>query len=461
MLLKKFIGDRAFYKRVFAISTPIIIQNGITNFVNLLDNVMVGTLGTEAMSGVSIVNQFVFIFNLLIFGAMSAGGIFTAQYHGRGDVDGVRNTFRIKLLISLILSILGVAAFVVFGDALISTFLHAGESSGDLNLTLSCGREYLAVFVIGLIPYAVSQSYASTLRETGDTVVPMYSSIIALFCNCGLNYVFIFVLSMGARGAAIATVISRFAELIFIVVITHLKPSRYGFIKGAYRSFALPRRLVVDVAIRGLPLILNECLWALAMTMRNQAYSVRGLDVVAAVNIASVIVNLASVVYISCGSSIAIIVGAELGAGDIEKARDSAWKLLAFSIMCAAVTSVVMAVVAPFFPLVYDTSDTVRSIATYMTLISALYLPFDAISHAAYFTVRSGGNVAVTFLMDCGFMWAVVVPVVMCIAHLTSLDIFVFYLIGQGTAILKPIAGIILLCRGKWARQLVGDKPSA
>lgn len=460
MILKKFIGDRAFYKRVLAISTPIIIQNGITNFVNLLDNVMVGALGTEAMSGVSIVNQFVFIFNLLIFGAMSAGGIFTAQYHGRGDVEGVRNTFRIKLLISILFGILGVAAFMIFGDALISTFLHTGESSGDLELTLAYGREYLAVFVIGLIPYAVSQSYASTLRETGDTVVPMYSSVIALVCNCGLNYVFIFLLSMGARGAAIATVISRFAELLFIVIVTHLKPSRYKFIKGAYRSLALPRSLVVNVAIRGLPLILNECLWALAMTMRNQAYSVRGLDVVAAVNIASVIVNLASVVYLSCGSSIAIIVGAELGAGDIEKARDSAWKLLAFSIMCAAVTSVVMAVIAPFFPLIYDTSDAVRGIATYMTLISALYLPFDAISHAAYFTVRSGGNVAVTFLMDCGFMWAVVVPVVMCVAHLTSLDIFTFYLIGQGTAILKPIAGLILLCRGKWARQLVGDKPS-
>jgi putative MATE family efflux protein len=339
--------------------------------------------------------------------------------------------------------------------------LHSGGSEGDLELTLAYGKDYLVIFVIGLIPYALSQAYASTLRETGETVIPMYSSVIALVCNCVLNGVFIFALSMGVRGAAIATVISRFVELIYIIAMTHIKHERFAFIEGAYRSFRLPRALMFNIAIRGMPLILNECLWSVAMTMRNQAYSIRGLDVVAAVNIASVIVNLASVVYISCGSSIAIIVGAELGAGDIEKARDSAWKLLAFSIMCAAVTSVVMAVVAPFFPLVYDTSDTVRSIATYMTLISALYLPFDAISHAAYFTVRSGGNVAVTFLMDCGFMWAVVVPVVMCIAHLTSLDIFAFYLIGQGTAILKPIAGIILLCRGKWARQLVGDKPSA
>ena len=460
MVMKKFFGDRAFYKRVLAISTPIIIQNGITNFVNLLDNVMVGSLGTEAMSGVSIVNQFVFIFNLLIFGAVSAGGIFTAQYHGRGDVAGVRNTFRIKLLISVILSILGVVAFLVFDDALISMFLHSGDSEGNLELTLAYGKDYLLIFVVGMIPYAISQVYASTLRETGETVLPMYSSIIALVCNCVLNGVFIFALSMGVRGAAIATVISRFAELAFIMIATHARHARYRFIEGAYRSFRLPRSLMFNIAIRGMPLILNECLWSVAMTMRNQAYSTRGLDVVAAINIATVIINLASVVYQSCGSSIAIIVGAELGAGETEKAKDSAWKLLAFSAFCAVVTGLIMIAVAPIFPLIYETTDAVRSLASYMTVVAALLLPFCAFSNAAYFTIRSGGNVLVTFLMDCGFMWAIVVPISMIIAHFTQLDIRIFYPICQSTEILKLIVGLVILCRGKWARRLVGDEPS-
>lgn len=460
MLLKKLVGDRAFYKRVLAISIPIIIQNGITNFVNLLDNVMVGALGTEAMSGVSIVNQFVFIFNLLIFGAISAGGIFTAQYHGLGDVEGVRNTFRLKLILNLVLGILGVVGFGFFGDALISSFLHASDGSGDLALTLSYGHQYLTVFVIGLVPYAISQAYASTLRETGDTVMPMYSSVIALVCNCLLNYVFIFVLSLGVVGAAIATVVSRFAELFFIVILTHVRRERYTFIKGAFSSFKFPRSLLVNVTVRGLPLIVNECLWSVAVTLRNQAYSVRGLDVVAAINIATVIINLASVVYLSCGSSIAIIVGAELGAGEVEKAKDTSWKLLAFSVFCATVTGVIMLAAAPVFPLIYETSDTVRNLASYMTVISAILLPFCAFSHAAYFTIRSGGNALVTFLMDCGFMWAVVVPVSMLIAHLTGLDIWIFYPIGQGCEILKLAASLFILCRGKWAKQLVG-KPAA
>ena len=458
MVLKKFIGDRAFYKRVLAISIPIIIQNGITNFVNLLDNVMVGSLGTEAMSGVSIVNQFVFIFNLLIFGAVSAGGIFTAQYHGRGDVEGVRNTFRFKMIINVVFGVLGMLVFMLLDDQLISTFLHAGESEGDLELTLQYGKEYLLIFVAGLVPYSISQAYASTLRETGDTVVPMYSSVIALVCNLVFNGVFIFALSMGVRGAAIATVISRLVEMVYIVIMTHRRHTRYRFIEGAYRSFKLPKDLVFNIAVRGMPLIVNECLWSVSVTLRNQAYSVRGLDVVAAINIATVIINLASVVYMSCGSSIAIIVGAELGAGDIEKARDSAWKLLTFSMLCATATGVIMALVAPLFPQIYDTSEAVRDLAAYMTVVSAIFLPFDAISHASYFTVRSGGNIAITFLMDCGFMWAVVVPLSLSIAHFTGMDIRYFYPVCQGAAMLKPIAGIILLCKGTWAKQLVGNR---
>ena len=457
MVLKKLIGSKSFYRRVFAICIPIIIQNAITNFVNLLDNVMVGALGTEAMSGVSIVNQFVFIFNLLIFGAMSAGGIFTSQYHGKGDIEGVRNTFRLKMIMAALVGILGVVIFVALDDQLISTFLHDGESTGNLELTLAYGKEYLMIFVIGMVPYAISQAYASTLRETDDPVIPMYSSIIALVCNCGLNYLLIFVLELGVKGAAIATVVSRCAELIFVVIATHARSSRYKFIKGAYRSFALPRNLIANVTVRGLPLIFNECMWALAMTLRNQAYSVRGLDVVAAINITSVIVNLASVVYLSCGASISIIVGAELGAGNIEKARDSAWKMMAFSIMCAVITGALMAVIASIFPKMYETSDAVRELATYMTVVSAIYLPFEAYANAAYFTIRSGGRVLMTFLLDAGFMWAIVVPASLCIAHFTNLDIMTFYPLCQGASVLKPLLGFYFIRRGTWARRLVAD----
>ena len=154
MVLKKYFGDKAFYRMILTIAVPIMIQNGITNFVSLLDNIMVGNLGTEAMSGVSIVNQFVFIFNLLIFGAVSAAGIFTAQYHGIGNREGKMYTFRFKLLINTGVALLGIAVLVIFRERLISLFLHQGEANGDLVLTLRLSKNYLRIILIGLIPYS-------------------------------------------------------------------------------------------------------------------------------------------------------------------------------------------------------------------------------------------------------------------------------------------------------------------
>ena len=122
-MLKKFIGDKAFYRRVFMIAIPIIIQNGITNFVSLLDNIMIGQVGTVQMSGVAIVNQLMFVFNLCIFGATSGAGIFTAQFFGSGDNDGIRHTFRFKILIGVLLTALGLGAFLFYGTPLIQLYL--------------------------------------------------------------------------------------------------------------------------------------------------------------------------------------------------------------------------------------------------------------------------------------------------------------------------------------------------
>ena len=116
---KKFIGDKAFYKMVLAIAVPIMIQNGITNFVSLLDNIMIGRIGTEQMSGAAIVNQLIFVYNLCMFGGLAGAGIFTAQYFGQKDHEGVRQTFRYKFWLAVILTVVTALVFLVSGDALI------------------------------------------------------------------------------------------------------------------------------------------------------------------------------------------------------------------------------------------------------------------------------------------------------------------------------------------------------
>lgn len=139
--MKKFIGDRAFYRKLFAVMLPILVQNVITNLVGLLDNIMVGRLGTEQMSGVAIVNQLIFVFALCIFGGISGAGIFTTQYYGKGDDEGVRHTVRIKFYIVIAAVTLFALVFTFFGERLISFFLHEGKENLDLEATLDFGKQ--------------------------------------------------------------------------------------------------------------------------------------------------------------------------------------------------------------------------------------------------------------------------------------------------------------------------------
>jgi putative MATE family efflux protein len=297
------------------------------------------------------------------------------------------------------------------------------------------------------------------MRETGQTVVPMVASLCAVFTNFILNAILIFGLlgapALGVAGAAIATVVSRFIELGILTVWGHTHSKKYPFLVGAFRSLAIPRDLFRRIIVNGLPLMANEFFWAIAMTMRNQSYSTRGLDVVAAQNIAMTIINLFNVIYMAVGSSIAIIVGKELGAGEIEKGKDSARKLMAFSISCAFLIEVILFGISSSFPLLYNTSDGIRELSTYMIRIMALALPFFAYANSAYFTLRSGGKVAITLLFDSVYMWSITIPVVFCLSRFTDMGIHWLFVAGTFAEVLKCVFGFILLKKVNWAKQLV------
>lgn len=462
MQLSKFFGDKKFYKMVLLIAIPIMVQNGITNFVNMLDNVMVGQLGTEAMSAVSIVSNLLFVFNLMVFGAISSAGIFTAQFHGSNDNDGIRYTIRFKVIIIALVCVLGIAVFLIAEDSLITKFLHDSASEGDLSLTLEYAKKYLAIMLIGLIPFSISQIYASTLRETERTVVPMVASICAVLTNLALNYVLIFghlgAPALGVSGAAIATSISRFVEMGILIVWTHSHKKECPFIVHAFSSLRIPLPLTKSIFLKGLPLMFNEIMWSSAVVLTTQSYSTRGLDVVAALNISNTINNIFNIVYIALGSAIAIVVGNLLGAAKLEEAKETDTKMIAFSVMCSVAVSLLLVIAAPYIPLMYKTTQSVRELATFMMYVTAAVMPFCAFSHAAYFTLRSGGQVFVTLLFDAVYMWLVVVPIAFCLSRFTGLSIWALYPICQGLEILKMTFGVILLKRGNWVRQLVGNE---
>ena len=458
-MFKRYIGDRAFYRRVFAIAIPIIIQNGITNFVSLLDNIMVGQVGTLQMSGVSIVNNLIFVFNLCIFGAASGAGIFTAQFHGSRDDDNVRHTFRFKIICSVLLTALGIAVFLLLGSPLIELYLQGEGDPSEASKVLEYGCSYLNVMLWGLLPFALSNAYSGTLRECGQTRVPMAAGISAVFVNLILNYLLIFgncgLPEMGVRGAALATVISRYVELAIVAAWTHLHGKVHPFIRGAYRSLHIPGKLLKDILLKGSPLLLNEFLWACSMAIMNQAYSTCGLNVVPAMNISSTMYNLGSVVYIAMGSAVGIVMGQLLGAGEPEPViRDNNRKLITAGVISGVTFGALMLAVSGLFPKLYNTAPEVRHLATWLICISSSMLPVNSYTHATYFTLRSGGQTMVTFLFDSCFQWLICVPLAFCLSRFTTIGILPLYLICQSTDILKSFIGFGMLKRGKWIRNL-------
>ena len=462
MRLRAYIGDRAFYRRLFAVMVPILIQQLITNFVSLLDNVMVGQVGTEPMSGVAIVNQLLFVYNLCIFGGLAGAGIFTAQFYGKGDWKGLQDTVRTKLWFALLAVGVCLSVFLLFGEKLISLFLHQGEEDLDLEATLGYAKEYLAVMLIQTAPFALTQVYSSTLRETCATVLPMRAGIAAVLVNLVFNYILIFgklgIPALGVVGAAIATVLSRFVELTIILVWTHRHREKNPFVVGLYRSLRVPGKLLRQILVLGSPLLLNELLWSGGMTVLNQCYSMRGLEVVSAMNIYTTISNLFFSAFISTGNATAIMVGQLLGAGELERAVDEDRKLIAFAFALSIVLSAMMAATAPFFPLIYNTIPYVRELATKILLISSLMMPLHAFANSCYFTLRSGGKTFITFIFDSGSLWLISVPMAFVIAHYSLIAIIPFFTIVEGLNLIKCVIGYVMVKQRHWVVNLVEGK---
>jgi len=460
--ISKYVGDKKFYRMILLIAVPIMIQNGITNFVSLLDNIMVGQVGTNQMSGVAIANQLIFVYNLCIFGGMSGAGIFGAQFFGQGNNDGLRYVFRFKLVIGFVITAIGAVIFSMYGENLISLYLDESNSALANAETLHYAMEYLQIMLVGFLPFVAVQIYASTLREISEAVLPMIAGVIAVFVNLVLNYILILgnfgAPALGVVGAAIATVTSRFVECFIVIWWTHRHKEKNPYIVGAYKSLMIPGDLMVRILKKGTPLLINEALWSLGMAMLLQCYSVRGLGVVAGMNISNTIINLFNITFMALGNSVAIVVGKLLGAGKMEEAKDTDRKLIAFSVASCLVIAVIVIALAPLFPELYNTEADVKEYAKNFIIIAALFMPQHAFLHAAYFTLRSGGKTVITFLFDSGFMWAVSIPFAFVISRYTVWPIEVIYALCQGIEIIKSVVGFILLKKGIWLNNIVSNE---
>lgn len=456
--IRKFIGDKKFYKHLLAIAVPIMLQNAITNFVSLLDNIMVGQIGTEEMSGVAIVNQMHFVFILAIFGGMSGVGIFTAQYFGQRDDDGIRHTFRYKLWLGAFITAISITVFMVLGNSIIGAFLNSDTSAGNTAEALNHGMDYLKIIILGMPAIAISFAYTGTMRDCGHTVMPMVSGSIAVLTNLVLDYVLIFgkfgLPEMGVEGAAAATVIARYLEAAINVIWCHTHTKVYTYAKGLYRTLLVPKKMVKEFLLKGLPILINETLWSSGMAMLVQCYSMRGMEVVAAGNISNTINNLLNVVFVSMGDAVAIIVGQLLGAGDMKEAKSTDNKIIAFAFASGFLVAGGLVVASFFFPQIYNTSPTVKSLAAKLMLIQAVFTPQIALLHTTYFTLRSGGKTVITFVFDSGALWLLSIPTGFILSRFTGIDVLWIVLAVNLIDTLKTLFGLYLVRKNSWMQTI-------
>jgi MATE efflux family protein len=455
----KYFGDKNFYKMTLTIAIPIIIQNLLTNLVSMADNIMVGQLGTNQMSGVAIINQLFFVFNLLVFGGMSGAGLFSAQYFGQKNHNGVRDVFRMKILIGIAIIAISLSVMIFLHEPLINMFLHEGSSSGNIQETFNYAKNYLYIMVIGIAPFVISNCYNTTLKESGQTVVPMKAGVLAVVFDIVLNYIFIFgklgFPAMGVVGAAIATVISRFVECGYLVIYTHIHSNDYPFIKHCYRTLKVPGSLVKKIIVTGTPLMLNEFLWAGGLTLQTQALSTKGLATVGGLNICNTIGNISNCIFVTMGTTIAIVVGQLLGAGKLKEAKVTATRMAAFSLLISFGMIIILGLLGPVFPHFYNTTDEIRELATKFIWAVAAATPFISLSNSEYFILRSGGKTIITFLFDSCFVCLVNVPVAICLTKFTAIHIVgIFFLVNMLEGI-KALIGFIMVKKDIWLNTIV------
>lgn len=455
------IKNKEIYKRALQLAVPMMIQNGITNMVGLVDNVMVGSLGSEAITAVSIVGQLIFVFNLSIFGGLSGPGIYGAQYYGIQNLEGFQNTVRIKHWIGLFCLAGGLLVFNLAGEPLINLYLQGEGENVDPVLTMDLAKQYMSVMLWGLPFFVFTQIYSTSLRETGESIKPMVAAVTSVAVDVVFNYMFIYgnfgAPRLGVKGAATATVLARIVEMGVVIIWAFAARRRHVFLKGLYKTLSVPLKEAGKILKKSMPIFLNEFLWAGGLAVLTQCYSLRGLDIVAGLNISNALCNLLNVVFIAMGNAVGILTGQTLGASEYEKARKDSFILMWFTgIVCLLLTAVLVGF-SGLFPRFYNTTDEIRGYAASFIIITAFFFPVQGLLNALYFTLRSGGKTLITFLFDSVFSWIIPVPCAFLLCNFTGLSVFTVYIAVQAADLIKVAVGYVLIKKGVWISNLVED----
>lgn len=450
--LKSIIEDKKFLRKTIAISIPIAIQALLNTTLNLIDNIMIGSLGDSSIAAVGLANKVFFVFTLLLFGIVSGSSILTAQYWGKRDIKNIRRVLGASLIIGLSGSILFMLAGLFTPKAVMEIFT---PSEG----TIVIGASYLVIVALSYPLTAITNCYISLLRATNKVKAPVFISLVAILINVVLNYTFIFgnfgAPRLGVQGAAIATVIARLVECLSILIVAYVS-------KGAAAAkikelVSFNKEFFKKYFITVSPVIANEFMWGLGVTMYSLVYGRMGDQAVASITITQNVEQICIVLFQGLSSATAVILGNELGANKLKDAEKHAKSFFGIQLLLTIVMGTICILIRKPLINLFSVDSTVASDITKCLTVFVCYLPFRTFNLVNIVGVlRSGGDTKASLFLDMTGVWCVGIPFAFLGGIVLGLPIYYVYAMITIEEVYKFILGLKRYKQKKWLKNIVG-----
>ncbi|CAM3076223.1 MATE family efflux transporter [Streptobacillus ratti] len=446
------IKDMNIYKKILIVGIPVALENLVYNFVNFVDNFMVGKtdpvlgLGTNAVSGLGISNQIFFVYIISLFGLFSGAAVLSAQYFGNKDYFKMNKILGFLLIISLVLSI----PFIVIGltDPEILLRFYSKDT-----LILAQAKDYFK-YVSFTFPLAgLGFVFSMQLRVISKSKYSFYSSIVGLVFNIVGNLMLIPVL--GVKGAAISTVIARLVSLIYMIYIVKKNkfPILYNFKEALFFDFSL----VKDIIKISLPTFIHEFIWVMGITYRTSIYSNIGAVEFSSVVMAGTISSMLISMFSGVSNASSVLIGNELGANNLEQAKKVARLCFKLMLILAILSGILVNIISPIV-LSFMKAETSLISATRLVVFSeSLILPFKGLSLLIIVGIlRAGGDIYYAMMLDLVGMWVFSVPLTI-LGKSLNLPINIIYFLGGSSDIIVLLPAIFRYNQKKWVKRIIRD----
>jgi putative MATE family efflux protein len=442
---------KKFYKTTLAIALPVAVQQFISTSVNFVDTLMIGQLGESNIAAVGLSNKIFFLFNLLLFGLVSGGAIFLSQFWGKRDEFNISKTTSLITGLSIIFSFIFFIPTFFFTENVLKIF------TPDPNV-VSIGMEYLSIIALTFPVMAFVFSFEASLKSTEKTIIPMYSSLIAMGTNIFLNYILIFgkfgMPTLGVQGAAIGTLISRILQLSILIIIM-LKINHPALFRIVHVK-ALDLKFIKYFFSYTISTIGQEFFWGLGMTTYSIVYAHMGTNIIAARNVMETMENIAFTVLIAISNATAIIVGKHLGSDNIEDAIFTAKKLLKLNFIVSFFMGFIIIISSKYIVLLFNVSQEVEKLILTALLIAAFSIPIRTINLMNVVGIlRAGGDTKFSFFVEVGTLWGIGIPLVAISGLIIGWSFPIVYTISLIEELVKAIIFMKRYYSQKWARNIV------